>query len=43
MQNEVLDKPAKKKKQMKPFSIRKIPNPNQQKSGTQAQSFLMDE
>jgi hypothetical protein len=28
MQNEVLDKPSKKKKQMKPFSIRKIPNPN---------------
>lgn len=30
------------RKQMKPFSIRKIPNPNQAKSA-QAQSFLMDE
>lgn len=32
MQNEVLDKPTKKKRQMKPFSIRKIPHPNGQQS-----------
>lgn len=38
MQNDILDKPAHKRKHVKSFSIRKLANPNAVRSATHAAS-----
>jgi hypothetical protein len=43
MQNDILDKPAHKRKQVKTFSIRKLTNPNTVRSATHAASEALKE